>query len=255
MTNYSVYRHTSPNGKVYIGLTSTDPQKRWANGDGYKKNQHFYHAIQKYGWDNFDHDILFSGLTKEEAAETERKLITEHRSNESAYGYNLTSGGEIGKKHSAESIEKMRKAKIGMYDGEKNPRYGQHCSDHTKALISERLTGKLSGDKNPNYGKKMSEEQKAQLSIARTGKHYFKLSESVKNSPECIAVRERQKIKIEQYSKDGEFIKEWDSAPDAARALGGKTKAQCHICSCCNGKLKTAYGFVWKHKGKAKYEY
>ena len=29
---YSVYKHTAPNGKVYIGITSRKPEYRWNNG-------------------------------------------------------------------------------------------------------------------------------------------------------------------------------------------------------------------------------
>ena len=49
MDNFKVYIHTSPNGKVYIGITSRDAEKRWNNGHNYKPNKHFYSAIQKYG--------------------------------------------------------------------------------------------------------------------------------------------------------------------------------------------------------------
>lgn len=59
MDNYIVYRHTSPSGKVYIGITSRQPEQRWLNGNGYKDSPKFYNAIKKYGWDNFNHEILF----------------------------------------------------------------------------------------------------------------------------------------------------------------------------------------------------
>lgn len=52
---------------------------------------------------------------------------------------------------------------------------------------------------------------------------------------------------IMQYSKTGEFIKEWKSATDAANKL---KILQPNITSCCNNKIKTAYGFIWKHKNK-----
>ena len=48
-----------------------------------------------------------------------------------------------------------------------------------------------------------------------------------------------------QYSKDGEFIKEWKSVMDVERNLG---YAQTNISSCCLGKYKSAYGFVWRYK-------
>lgn len=67
MTNYCVYLHTSPTNKYYVGITKQNPLKRWANGRGYCKNKHFYNAILKYGWDNFKHEIIFSGITKTDA--------------------------------------------------------------------------------------------------------------------------------------------------------------------------------------------
>ena len=48
-----------------------------------------------------------------------------------------------------------------------------------------------------------------------------------------------------QFTKDGEFVAEWKSSSEIKRNLGF---AQQHISSCCNGKLKSAYGFIWKFK-------
>ena len=52
MGNWIVYRHTSPSGKVYIGITSRTTKKRWAYGYGYKNSTMFESAIKKYGWNN-----------------------------------------------------------------------------------------------------------------------------------------------------------------------------------------------------------
>lgn len=73
--NYTVYIHTSPIGKVYIGITKMNPIRRWANGLGYKNCSHFFNAILKYGWDNIRHEILFTGLSKEEAEQKEIEFI------------------------------------------------------------------------------------------------------------------------------------------------------------------------------------
>lgn len=59
---FTVYRHTAPNGKAYIGITSQKPATRWQNGRGYSQNKLFYRAINKYGWESFTHEILFTGL-------------------------------------------------------------------------------------------------------------------------------------------------------------------------------------------------
>ena len=40
--DFIVYKHTCPNGKVYIGITCQKPQNRWGkDGNGYKE-QLFY---------------------------------------------------------------------------------------------------------------------------------------------------------------------------------------------------------------------
>ena len=54
---YTVYCHTSPSGKRYVGITCKSLNSRWQNGKGYLYNKHFYSAIQKYGWENFKHEI------------------------------------------------------------------------------------------------------------------------------------------------------------------------------------------------------
>lgn len=76
--NFCVYKHTFPDGKVYIGITGQDPTIRWSNGFGYQ-GQRVFKYIVKYGWDNIKHEILYSDLTVLEAERIERKLITENK--------------------------------------------------------------------------------------------------------------------------------------------------------------------------------
>lgn len=95
--SYVVYKHINrENGKIYIGITSDNPKRRWgSSGINYRYNKHFYGAIQKYGWDNFEHIILFDNLTKEEACEIEKELISFHNSTNPDLGYNNSIGGEL----------------------------------------------------------------------------------------------------------------------------------------------------------------
>lgn len=67
IATYSIYMHKNKtNGKVYIGQTYLPPEERWKpHGEGYTKYQPAIHAaIQKYGWENFEHIILESNLTQ-----------------------------------------------------------------------------------------------------------------------------------------------------------------------------------------------
>lgn len=58
-----VYKHTSPSNKSYIGSTYQPLEDRSGrDGIGYKQNTEFYNDIQKYGWENFKHEILIENL-------------------------------------------------------------------------------------------------------------------------------------------------------------------------------------------------
>ena len=93
---YKVYVHINrANGKRYVGITSKQkPEHRWNSGRGYKENSHFYSAIEKYGWDQFEHIIIYDHLSEEEAKDAERRLIEMWETQNPAFGYNMTSGGD-----------------------------------------------------------------------------------------------------------------------------------------------------------------
>ena len=55
----------------------------------------------------------------------------------------------------------------------------------------------------------------------------------------------RPSIAILQYSKSGEFIKEWPSSREVERVLGIDNS---NITKCCKGRYKSAGGFIWKYK-------
>ena len=92
--SWTVYAHIAPNGKMYVGITSQEPQKRWGSGHGYRKNERLWNAIQKYRWENFRHEIIASGLTQEEAGNMERLLIEKFNLMDPNNGYNMSIGGE-----------------------------------------------------------------------------------------------------------------------------------------------------------------
>ena len=94
---FRVYMHTSPNGKRYIGITCRPLAQRWGkDGKGYKENHHFWNAIQKYGWDNFKHEIVASELSLDDACTKEKELIRMYNATDPNFGYNHTDGGQAG---------------------------------------------------------------------------------------------------------------------------------------------------------------
>ena len=112
---FHVYEHISPEGKYYIGITSKEsPEERWNRGYGYYDNKHFYSAIQKYGWNNFQHNIVASGLTLKEACDMEQLLIEKYDAMNPEHGYNHTTGGnwstpdDTTRKKLSESVKRSR---------------------------------------------------------------------------------------------------------------------------------------------------
>lgn len=92
MENYSIYKFTFPDGKLYIGLTKQNPKDRWANGEGYK-GQEVYIPIILFGWDNIKKEILHTNLSKEQALKLEQHYITKYQT--VSNGYNKMGEKEI----------------------------------------------------------------------------------------------------------------------------------------------------------------
>lgn len=138
--SHCVYKHTSPSGKVYIGVTSVKPEKRWNHGFGYTYNSYFWRAIQKYGWDNFDHEILFEGLPRSEAYVLEKDLIQYYKSTDPRYGYNITDGGLGGMCGIVDSEEtRKRKSDSAKAGWEKRrERYGESGGNLRKSRSPKR---------------------------------------------------------------------------------------------------------------------
>ena len=111
--NYSLYVHTSPNGKRYIGITCRIPIYRWNNGNGYKHNPYLTSAIKKYGWENFTHQVLIDGLNKASTEYLEKQFIERWNLNDRRFGYNYKSGGGANSKLSMETRRKISEALKG----------------------------------------------------------------------------------------------------------------------------------------------
>lgn len=154
---YTVYRHTTPSGKVYIGLTKQKPRKRWQKGKGYQTQKKFYRAIEKYGWDNIKHEILWQGEDEKEAERLEKRLIEKHNSTNNKFGYNISPGGLYNNEISEETIAKSKasRAKPEYRLWLKNMNEKRWSDPEAHRMMSERFKG----ERNPMYGTKQSEER------------------------------------------------------------------------------------------------
>lgn len=213
---YTVYQHKNKiNGKIYIGITSQEPEKRWRKGEGYISSPHFYSAIQKYGWDNFEHNILFAELTREEACQKEQELIKQFNSMDREYGYNSTSGGDIFTMNE-ETKQKLSQSMMGNKNG-----LGHPCSEEKKKKISE-----------AQKGRSFTEEHKQKLSEAAKKRH-VPCSDEKKKTLSKNYPRKKQ-----VYCEELDTI--YESVQECGRQLGISATS---ISKLCRGRGKTLKGY------------
>jgi group I intron endonuclease len=248
---YCVYVHINKiNGKMYVGRTinGDNPEKRWgSDGFGYKKCPLFWKAICKYGWNNFEHEIIASALTKNEADNFERLLIDKLRTRDRNYGYNLTDGGDgftgeftyEHRKHMSEAqrnrpprTEETRRKLSEAIKGEKHPFYGKHLSEEHKKKIGDAQRGIPVTDV---ARMNMCKGQKGHIVTEETKR---KISESHKgvNGPKAKSVL--------QFDLNGKFIRQWDFIKQASEEICVNKNS---ISACCRGIYKTAGGFIWRY--------
>lgn len=251
MKEYTVYMHIAPNGKRYIGITSQQPEVRWKNGHGYADNPYFFGAIQKYGWENFEHTIVATGLKKECAEEMEISLISAFRSSDRNTGYNIAPGGCINT-HAEETREKIKRAAARTW-----------ADDRKREKLCEAMRGvKRSETARANISKAQrirfqNPEERAKISAVQIGKTRTeaakkKTSESLKKYYESPENREAHRKAHEGVNRKnraravvcietGEFF---EAVCDAEQKFGIDHR---NIVAVCRGKRKHAGGYSWRY--------
>ena len=268
---WSVYIHRCiANNKAYVGIAKGNPASRWgANGQKYKKDSQpvFYNAIQKYGWNGFEHIIWTTNLSHNEAKHMEKMLIAFFQTNcrryrNPEYGYNETDGGDgssgrsvkpetrkkIGDAHRGKVLSEEHKEKIRRFlIGRPSPTKGIHRSVETREKMSKSHIGMV-----------FTEEHRRNLSIANqretAGFHNHKHTEETKQRQrEATAARnatqewkDHNRFKLSkpivQCTIEDKIIKVWSWVKGASDDLGILTSS---IIRCCRGEHKSAGGYRW----------
>lgn len=268
---WSVYIHRCiVNNKAYIGIAKGNPENRWGvNGKKYQKDSQpvFYNAIQKYGWDGFEHIIWATNLNHNEAKHMEKMLIALFQTNcrryrDPEYGYNETDGGDgtsgrsvkqetrekIGNAHRGKTLSAEHKEKISkFFMGRPSPTKGMHHSMETREKMSRSHTGMV-----------FTEEHKKNISIANqketAGFHNHKHTEETKQRQrEATAARnatqewkENNRLKLSkpivQCTTEDQIIKVWSWIKGASEMLGILKSG---IIRCCRKRGRTSNGCRW----------
>lgn len=251
---YIVYKHTSPNGKVYIGLTKQTLEGRAKNGQGYTECPKFYKAIKKYGWKNFLHEVLATDLTVEEAKAKEIEYIALYRSNEQPYGYNISPGGDM-TSSSGETREKIsssakerwqdqgyrEKAVASMQGKERGEEARKNISKAQKARFSNPRERELVGLR--QIGKVRSEEAKRKTSESL--RIFYEDPEHREALRKSHAKPNRERLaKAVLCVETGEVF---EAVIDAANAKGVIHQ---NIIKVCRGERPRAGGYSWRYVEK-----
>jgi group I intron endonuclease len=208
------------NSKKYIGKDVNNNPKYLGSGSILKK------AIKKHGKKNFKKEILEHCLSKEELWQREEYWLNFYNAESNPLFYNKTN-----KAYGNSGQTQNGKIKIS------NAKKGWVPSDETKKLMSENRKGhKMYNDE---WRSKIKE---ALTGIKRSDETKQKQSKARKNKPS------KSKKSVLQYDKQGNFLKEYPSAVEAAKSLNKKTGSA--ITEVCNGKgnRKSIFGYIWKYK-------
>lgn len=247
---------------MYIGITvhGENPNTRWENGSGYANNAKFYQDIEKYGWDNFEHNILASNLSKQEALTLENQLIREYCCVEEGYNnsYGYCVPGADGRKKLSEALKNKKKSpeSIKKQIQTKLERSGNLAGiNWLTSNSSQRVRCKETGDvfcsiieaENWCSSGKVSECCKGNR--AHAGRHpetnellsWEFIDKNVEVTRRCEQKYSTKKIKKVICLETGNI---YSSGSDASRQTGINLS---NILRVCNGERKSAGGYHWKY--------
>lgn len=245
--SYSIYRHISPSGKSYIGITKQNPERRFQSGNGYKTQKAFYRAIKKYGWDTFKHEILESGLTEKEACEKEDYYISEVYHSFAPNGYNIREGGIHARHYINPVVQFYNEEPVNYFEG---------ISQAARELrIAADTIKKYSGKENAIegyyfeiYPTMMPHNVDVDLLELEDKKHYRIKNIIEQKTKRNVLKRNKEGRKpINKYTLDGKYICTFASIKEAMQSI--KFSKGGAICAAVNPSRagETAYGFMWKY--------
>ena len=236
MEQYTVYMHICPNNKRYVGITRRNPRRRWGScGQRYKEhNKHFYNAIQKYGWENIQHEIIAEEVTKKTAEWLEKYYIALYQTTDRRFGYNHAQGGFVN------SAWKMPESFV-IAHGKAVDKYdlnGNYIESFLSTAAAARSVNIINGSQITSVcnGK-----------MRRAGGYIFRW----KGEPfdkYFTGHFSNDKRAVRQLDANGNLIAIYPSCADAERATGIPNTNIVKVCKGDSGRRK-AGGYFWQYEG------
>lgn len=215
--NWYVYRHIrlDKNLPFYIGIGNKKDFGRAYEFKSDKRNQYWYRIYQKT---NIEVEILFEGLTKEQAVKKEKEFITLYGRVDNNTGIltNMTDGGD------------------GVF--------GRITTNELREKFSATKKGKL----NPQYGKVVSQETRQKRSNSLKGQ---KRTLETKQKQSLASIKSGQAKRTLLYDINDNFIGEYHSLSEACRSVGlNPAKSTGKAASVAANKRNHYKGFKFKYK-------
>ena len=242
---YEVYKHTTPNGKVYIGITKQNTEKRWQAGIGYKTQTLFWRAIEKYGWDNIEHEILEVDLTEEEACKKEQYYIKLYNSTDPNHGYNVSEGGTVSR-HPVNPVMQYYKGKpVNFFE---SLSYAAEMLNVTIGTVRNYLSKEKVLDDYEFKAMPAIQVYNIDPSLYEiSDESYLDISKRLlKQRSETTILRNKEGTRrVNQYDLDGHYIRTFDSIADAKRLVPGTGSLDKVLTG--KKRCKSAGGFQWRY--------
>ena len=269
-----IYKTTNLiNNKKYIGKKQSEKFVQEYLGSG----RNIRYAIKKYGFENFEVEVLEECNSLEELNECEIKWIAFYGANKSSEFYKIASGGDGGalisdlKNREPEAYKKFIE-KCKERTGEKNPNYGNgekikgDNNPSKRKEVRERLSKTSSGKNNamygvrrerhPMYGKKHSEETKQKIREA-TIKYFDKKGRKPKKNPItkeefskiCSKAQQKRYENPEERKKMAKYGKENPNYGNGEKVSGGLNGRATKVICIETGEIFQTITEAAKHAG------
>ena len=232
---YKIYVHINKtNGKKYIGQTKQSLNQRFRDGEGYKKSSKFYGAIKKYGWDNFEHILLFDELTLAEANKKEEELIKQYDTTNDSNGYNIAYGGD----NHILSKEAIYKMKMSKYKNKDSYDFYKEVFQYDKnGCFIEKFESLREAERRTGVSRRNISACCKGTAKSAGG---FMWSNTYKDDIKYDSLKQRQ---VDRYDKNGVYIDSFINAKIAGKELNIESSS---IYACCNKIRKLAGDYIWK---------
>jgi len=173
-----------------------------------------------------------------------RKAVTSEKiSNKRSYLY--TAMRKYGEENFKLYIVEVCSNAEEAFNGEKTwIQYLREMGVHLYNISSGGYGGQIKVDDSITRNRK-SKSQKARFAIPGVREYYSKVFKGrIKTPSTCQKIRESKRKAVLQYTKTGVLISKYNSGMAAEFSTN---VSRSKICMCCQGKRKTAGGFVWKY--------